>query len=361
VLAGWQPQYPYLFGMRRIVMPWLYRKGLDVPFILLPPFFITLWVLALPGFFHAGPMPPWFWLLFVVGIDVAHVYSTLYRTYLDRRALGRRRLLFVLVPPLAWLGGMLLYSAGAMVFWRVLAYLAVFHFVRQQYGFYRLYARAEHSTPWGRRLEAATIYMTTLYPLLYWHSHLPRPFSWFMEGDFVVLPLWVGLLAGWVYLGLLLLYGLRLVRRMRQGIPLNVPRELVLLGTALSWYVGIVWAQGDMAFTAINVVSHGIPYMALIWAYGRRQGQGHQQPPAYWFRYRALPVFLLLLLLLAYAEEVLWDGLVWRDHPGLFSWIGTLPQLTNPVLLGLLVPLLAVPQATHYLLDGFIWRRGTAE
>ena len=32
-----------------------------------------------------------------------------------------------------------LYSAGSIVFWRALAYLAVFHFVRQQYGWVALY------------------------------------------------------------------------------------------------------------------------------------------------------------------------------------------------------------------------------
>lgn len=68
-------------------------------------------------------------------------------------------------------------------------------------------------------------------------------------------------------------------------------------------------------------------------------------------------VFFSLLGILAYLEEGLWDGLVWREHATVFSWFQVLPVVTEQPLLALLVPLLALPQMTHYVLDGFIWRR----
>ncbi len=46
-----------------------------------------------------------------------------------------------MAPLLGWLAFVALYSLGSMVFWRVLAYLAVFHFIRQQYGFMMIYRR----------------------------------------------------------------------------------------------------------------------------------------------------------------------------------------------------------------------------
>lgn len=70
-------------------------------------------------------------------------------------------------------------------------------------------------------------------------------------------------------------------------------------------------------------------------------------------------MFLGVLGLLAYAEEGLWDGLVWREHASAFGWFQQLPAVENHVWLTLLVPLLALPQATHYVLDGFIWRRNS--
>ena len=44
---------------------------------------------------------------------------------------------------------------------------------------------------------------------------------------------------------------------------------------------------------------------------------------------------------------------MWHDHPGFFPGAGFSP---GPLLLSLLVPLLALPQATHYLLDAWIWK-----
>jgi hypothetical protein len=64
--------------------------------------------------------------------------------------------------------------------------------------------------------------------------------------------------------------------------------------------------------------------------------------------------FVGLTVLLAYLEEGAWDLLVWREHASLFGgW--RLPELPRE-LLTLLVPLLILPQATHYVLDAWIWK-----
>jgi len=337
--------------------PWIHSAGADGAFVLFPAFLATLLVLFFPGFFQeSSQMKPWFWLLFIVGIDVAHVYSTLYRTYLDRETFRRYRRPLTLIPLLAWLAGVSLYLVDGMVFWRVLAYLAVYHFVRQQYGFFSIYARKEARPIWERRIDAAAIYLATLYPLAHWHTHLPRNFFWFLPGDFVALPwAWVEYVALGLYLLSLGIYLGKEIHKLSRGQTLNLPKQLILIGTALSWYIGIVWQNGDLAFTATNVVAHGIPYMALVWFYGQKQAKssGKRRP---WFRLELLPLFIGLLMVLAYFEEGLWDGLVWRDHTGLFPWTAQLPWLQDGTLLALIVPLLALPQITHYVIDGFIWR-----
>jgi hypothetical protein len=118
-----------------------------------------------------------------------------------------------------------------------------------------------------------------------------------------------------------------------------------------------------MAFTITNVVTHGIPYIALIWIYGRKQTlRGSDQTLMgkvklrHVFSVRCLPVFIGTLLILAYLEEGLWDGLVWREHLSLFSGFAALPRMEDPATLSWLVPLLTLPQVTHYALDAFIWR-----
>jgi hypothetical protein len=50
--------------------------------------------------------------------------------------------------------------------------------------------RAKNGDPGGgqRLLDTLTIYLMTLYPLAYWHAHLPRKFWWFLAEDFAQAP-----------------------------------------------------------------------------------------------------------------------------------------------------------------------------
>jgi hypothetical protein len=298
-------------------------------------------------------VPAWGWAVLVVGVDVAHVYSTLFRTYLDRVELRRRPWLYTLVPVVGLALGTVAYAFGALVFWRLLAYLAVFHFVRQQYGFLRIYSRREVAVSrFSRLVDSAVIYLATLYPLIYWHTHLPRRFNWFVDGDFLALPYpGAATVVGWIYIAFLLLYVAKEFRLSRW----NLPKNLLVLGTAISWYVGIVVFNGDLGFTAINVISHGIPYMALIWATdSKRRNLSWDRVGAGLLRYAG--AYIGVLVLLAYLEEGLWDGLIWREHASVFGWASVLPRIERPELLLVLVPLLSLPQITHYLLDGFVWK-----
>jgi hypothetical protein len=132
-----------------------------------------------------------------------------------------------------------------------------------------------------------------------------------------------------------------------------VGKVLLVFATWVTWFGGIVLAQDDFTFTVMNVVLHGVPYFALLFRYARgRHAEGGYG--AFGPLVRAgLPAFLLFLAALAFGEELLWDRLVWHDRPLLFGEGGfALP----PDLLALVVPLLALPQATHYLLDAFVWR-----
>ncbi|MBX9579153.1 MAG: hypothetical protein K2X87_02505 [Gemmataceae bacterium] len=292
--------------------------------------------------------PDWTWVAAVLLIDVAHVWSTLFRVYLDPAELRRRPGVYALVPLGGWLAGVGLYALGPAVFWRCLAYLAVFHFVRQQYGWVMLYrARLGERDRPGRLLDTLTIYLATVYPLVYWHAHLPRRFAWFLPGDFAALPAVAADLLEPVYWAALGLYAGRSLWRRWHGFT-NPGKDLVVLTTAVCWYVGIVLFDSDYAFTVTNVVIHGVPYLVLVYWYAWMRPAG-PRPANPW---RPVGVFLATVWALAFAEELLWDKAVWHERGGLFGgpWSAGGWQ-------GVLVPLLAVPQLTHYVLDGIVWRR----
>jgi hypothetical protein len=334
--------------------PWIRSPRYDGWLILAPPFLTLLVVLALPAQYRSSAeFPLLAWVAVVLLIDVAHVYGTLFQTYFDPVRRRQRRTLLVLVPLACYAGGVALHAAGSLVFWRALAYLAVFHFIRQQYGFLRLYSRREAPAP-GQWLNTVLIYAATLYPLLYWHLSAPRNFNWFVAGDFVQRDWPLGRhLATGLYAALLLAYAARESWLYRRTRTVNIPRNLLLLGTAVAWYAGIVVFNGDLAFTLLNVVSHGVPYLALVWSRRPALAAGR----GWWAGRYGLGLFLGAIVLFAFLEEGLWDGLVWREHGAVFGWFQALPTVAEPGLLMWLVPLLALPQSTHYVFDGFIWRR----
>ncbi len=346
--------------------PYIFSKSYDLALILAPAFVITLLVVLLRDHIQTiTDMPVWLWVVLIMGVDVSHVYSTIFRTYLDKEELAQRTKLYVFTPLLAWLVGVGLYSINGMMFWRTLAYLAVFHFVRQQYGFMMIYGRGERDIPpYCRLIDKAAIYMATLYPLLYWHTH-GRLFDWFVKGDIMMVSLPTLDQLGLTFYALVMLaYGVKeTMQTWRVG--LNLPKNLWLLGTALSWWVGIIVFNNDLAFTATNVIAHGIPYMALIWGYGRNQTMMEVSENknsfvfsniSKIFQWRFALFYLLMLVVIAFIEEGVWDGLVWRDHEGVFALFSSLPYISDDKALRWIVPLLALPQATHYILDAVIWR-----
>jgi hypothetical protein len=303
----------------------------------------------------AEATPAWAWVLTVVLVDVAHVWATAYRVYTDPEERRRRPGLYYGVPLAVYAIGVLLYSTSPGLFWRSLAYVAVFHFVRQQYGWVALYRRrlGAHSML-DRVLDDAAIYSATLYPLLYWHANLPREFEWFIAGDFIPgLPRDAASALLPVHLGIMAAYAGRQLWLLSQGRPVSPGKNVVVATTWAAWFVGIVVLDSDYAFTVTNVLVHGIPYLALVWVYGRNRYAATSGLVSRAFRPGAWALYLAPLVALAFLEEWGWDRVLWHERPGLFPGPALSP---GPEALALLIPLLAVPQATHYVLDGWIWR-----
>lgn len=332
---------------------WLVSRRADLGWLLLPAWIALLVALWLPPDQHLSPGS---WLLVVLGIDVAHVYATIWRTYLVPSELRRIPGRYLGLPLLLWGGLFLVAWLASGWFWTAMAYTAVFHFIRQQWGFSALYRRAE-GLP-GRGLDATlekwSHYAVTVWPVLWWHGHLPQTFTWFTDSDFIPgMPSWLVWAALPIALGVLAAHVLSRFRSRRW----SPGRDLWLLTTALVWGVGILGVRGDAAFTLPNVVHHGVPYVALIWWTGRRL-HANGRPVALsgrLFSVGALPVFILPMLVLAGLEEWAWDRLLWFDHPEIFGNWGPEDDLVG-VARALALATLSLPQVLHYALDGLIWK-----
>lgn len=337
----------------RCPVPWLVSPAVDLGFFVGPALLCVLVALGLPAGLELSPGT---WLLVVVGIDVAHVYATIWRTVLVPGELRRVPGRLIGLPLLCFVGLTALAYIAPGWFWTVLAYLAVHHFIRQQWGIAALY-RLREGLP-GRTLDARVEkwahYAVTGWPVLWWHAHLPRQFTWFTDTDFIPgLPAWAAWMALLPAAGIVVWH---VVLRVDSG-RWSPGRDLWLLTTALVWGVGILATDSDAAFSLTNVVHHGVPYVVLVWWTGKRTA-ALGQPAALGGRVYALswlPVFIAPLVILAVSEEWLWDRLLWHDHPGLFGTSAVDLSLSD-VQTALVLGLLSTPQVSHYLLDGHIWR-----
>lgn len=169
-----------------MTQPWIHKAKTDSLFILLPSFIVLAIVFLFPAWLARIETfcSFYIWLILIVFIDVSHVYSTLFKTYFNREEFLKRKKLYVGLPLFCFLIGVVLFAFGSMVFWSVLAYVAVFHFIRQQYGFMRLYSRNEPKEKWSRAFDSLVVYTATGFPMLYWFLSSPRQFNWFVPDEF---------------------------------------------------------------------------------------------------------------------------------------------------------------------------------
>ena len=304
--------------------------------------------------------PEWSWLAAILLVDVAHVWSTAFVVYLDPAEWRRRPGVYAGVPIACFFVALGLYSLGEDTFWRVIAYLAVFHFIRQQYGWVMLYrARNGERDKLGRWLDGATIYISALYPLIWWHARLPRNYAWMTENDFISgVPRVASDIALVAYIALLASYAVRAVAELVRTRTTAWGKHLVVVATAAVWYNGIIAHDNDYAFMMSNTFTHGIPYMVLVFVYARaasREPASFRGPTARLLGGRALRaavVFIATVWLLAYVEELLWNRSMVHEHEWIF---GSGTDVGGFAIV--LAPLLAVPQLTHYALDAVLWRR----
>lgn len=339
---------------------WIRSPWFDMTWIFGPLFLPVGLVFCFPSVFQNSDQELSLaaWVILVLMVDVAHVYSTVYRSYFNKKAWKEYSMALRLVPALCWFAGVLLYSLAPGLFWRCMAYLAVFHFIRQQYGFLRIYSRQENLSSFASAVYSIAVYSAALIPVLIWHAQGPKNFNWFTENDFyyVNLPALITPLKTVFFTVLIFFLAYELYAWLKHGL-VNLLRVLWVSGTAFSWYTGIVWCNGDLTFTMLNVLAHGIPYMALVWAAEKRtEERNHPAFIRMAFKTYGVVLFVGILLLFAFVEEGLWDALVWRERGSLFQIFYGFNQAHQSWLLAFLVPLLSLPQTVHYVLDGFIWK-----
>lgn len=346
---------------------WIVSAPFDLSIVLVP-LMLALGALALiKGLGVQEPL--WAYLLFFVSFDVAHVWGTIYITYLDPDAMQRRRWLFLLPIPICFILSFGLHLISPTAFWTIVAYVAIYHFAKQQYGFVAIYkARERERDPIDYKLDKLALWTAALGPVLLWHATPRGQFDWFGSGEsfLFTLPAWAQgpILAGWLLVGLA--YIARQVQVWVRDRRFNLGKNVWMLAAWVSWFIGVRLSEHLFISAAFLNLVHGIPYMALIWrrCNVRWSGGAGEHTTRHKARMARLMVWLSrakrwfwfygIVLALAIAEEFLWDGLVWGKY--LPDALGMSAPELSKVAMAFWVALLSLPQIVHYFLDGYLWK-----
>ncbi|MCJ8289780.1 MAG: hypothetical protein HRT58_04470 [Crocinitomicaceae bacterium] len=347
---------------------WLFSKRIDLIVLFVPVWIIWTLFLSNQDYYESAEIPAWLWLVVILGIDVSHVWSSLFRTYWYKDEFETHKRRLIAIPIILFILSCLVLLYSPAWFWTIMAYLAVFHFIKQQYGFLALYNYRAGCRRKKLVSDKLIIYIATLYPIIYWHFNSQSEFNWFVENDFLALGQYIKdssivtevfYYLSWLYWGIIGYWTFDEIRGKVKGEPFSYGKVLWTLTTALNWWFGIVYFNSDLVFSVSNVVAHGIPYVALIYFYDVKKASIKSGlNPKITFLVKRLLIILGVIVIAALVEEYFWDMLVYNEHSSIFERIFPYnwEQLTSSWGLAIAVAVLALPQQVHYVIDGFIWK-----
>jgi hypothetical protein len=214
--------------------------------------------------------------LWAILIDAPHVFGTFSRTYFDRTERRNRTrlllgsLLFFAVGPL------MVFLGAGLIFFFLAALWAYYHLVKQHYGFMVLYKKKNGDLiPVDNALDRLLLIFAFNYPFVAFIAQDPEA----MARVPAVLQSGVNglamfLLAGTIILGIV--WSGRQVQRAFVGLPLNVPKYLLLAAAIpMHWVVLLTpMPHKPIAIVAILTIYHNLQYHRLIWFHNQKYTGG---------------------------------------------------------------------------------------
>lgn len=281
-----------------------------------------------------------------------HVVSTFTRLTFDADSFRRHRALVLVVP--------LLVAAGAAAVWlefglwmliSVYFYWQWFHYTRQSYGVFRIYARRS-GAPHADSLTPAVIYAVATWGVLGRSAEAPEKFLR-LEIGMLPVPVWWVWLAGTISIGLLGWWLARQLLAYRAG-TLSQTVFIYVLSHVVIFVSGYLLVDNmDHGWLIVNMW-HNMQYIALVWMFNNNRFKHGVDA-----RHRFLSFisqrrqWLLYLFVCFGISTVVYAGLSvgLSRASAYFAWAA-------PVPLALIA--FQVINFHHYIADAVIWKTRTA-
>lgn len=345
--------------------PWVHSwYGDSLGFFLIPLSFILLATFSLPPFGNFDPKYVGVVISYVLLIDWAHIFAQWHRIYCNPVESTRAKWIYpisfiVLVPIIA------LYFQYVSIdhVEKFLIYFVIYHFIKQHYGFIRIYSKTDGSkTKFESVTESALVYLCMWTPVLYWHIDFPKKdFYWnlhFLKNP-VTQNLFYPAIAAYAFC--LVAYVFAEYKRTKRNQMFNWPKNIALTLSALGYGLISIMVESKMLIFFTVVFTHDVSYIFLVWFIGRRDEKLKTKKIA-WYSWWSVPGFtwyLLALILMGQTIMALHGelghdlnrhyflvGKFFNDLPWSAGWWQNFG-----------FALFYATQAHHYFIDKFLWKK----
>lgn len=278
------------------------------------------------------------WLL----VDGSHVYSTLFITYFDKEAFQESKTKLILTPVLLLAINCLLFYIKPLYFYRFLANLAMFHFIRQEFGWMKIASRLDDQLPdWIARVDRYCSYVMTVAPMALIMTRIDR--TWYAKGDLFMIPEWLG---NGIFMLLLpavtIFLGVNIYHTYKTK-TFNTAKLLVFINTMVSWYIAKIAGIHPTVAMFIIFMAHGIPYLFIAFKAERVSDKVPFLKKMGAWKYLAMYLFCVGIWLVA----------AQLHHNKVFRPFKTPGNFTGYFI----IALAWTPAMSHFVIDGFIWKR----
>lgn len=283
----------------------------------------------------------WGWII----VDGSHVYSSLLVTYGDKDMYRQLKTYMWGIPLVIMVTAFTLsYIGKAQYFYYLLAYSAMIHFIRQEFGWMKIASKLDSSTPkWLYYTDVCTSYSMTILPLL-WAIRDTVVAQWYRPGDVFGVPLVVAewaLKCFWPIVSVFLLANAYHTFKTK---TFNSSKMLVFLNTLFGWYIAKTFTTNPYLAGWFFIFHHGLPYYFIVFKTERVSSQYNWVKSIGKFKF---PIMYLGCVLVFY--------LFLMAHSG-NSFVYALKK-SHPIFFSLVYCISIMPQLTHFILDGMIWKK----
>lgn len=285
------------------------------------------------------PVEP-LYIIWMFGVDGPHVIATVTRTYCDKNERAKLGPWLWILAPFCLIGPIAVSLGYSTLFYLFAICWQHYHIVKQHFGFMMLYkAKNGDRDPWDFKIDRWYLLASLLLPLA---MFIAATRDWIDNQPMVQIGLRI---TDWLYLGFAAYFFWRQVQKYRAGIPVNLPKFMLLsLLCPLQWiafrYATQFGAEGIIRAAIPLGLFHSLQYHRLLWFHNKNRYTTEDAPQKYGLAATLAKGGLGVYLAIAISLNLIISFLP--------AFVGQGTEFLKAAVWGVAF--------THYVLDAKIWR-----